>query len=158
MNLGDLADVAEIVSAVGVILSLIYLAIQIRQNTTSVRAASFQELLNHVAMLNLRLVDDPVLAKLRVNALTQDFDAASPEGARWRAFSLVAINHWFHAYSQHREGTISDEQWKVLSGGVRRSVRTVQSTWVTTRENYPEDFRRYIDAEIESSRSVGGAA
>jgi hypothetical protein len=43
MSLEDLGNIGEFVAAVGVIASLIYLAVQIRQNTDSLRAATFQD-------------------------------------------------------------------------------------------------------------------
>ncbi len=40
MTLQDLGNIGEFVAAIGVIISLVYLARQIRQNTESVRAAA----------------------------------------------------------------------------------------------------------------------
>ena len=42
MSLEDLGNIGELVAAIGVIASLIYLAIQIRQNTQSVRSSAVQ--------------------------------------------------------------------------------------------------------------------
>lgn len=42
MTLSDLADIAEIVGGVAVVISLVYLAIQVRQNTNLVRNATLQ--------------------------------------------------------------------------------------------------------------------
>ena len=41
MRLEDLANVGEFVSGVVVILSLVYLAVQVRQNTASLRTENF---------------------------------------------------------------------------------------------------------------------
>jgi hypothetical protein len=42
MTLSDLANIAEIVGAIAVVVSLVYVAIQVRQNTESVRSATLQ--------------------------------------------------------------------------------------------------------------------
>jgi hypothetical protein len=42
VTLSDLADIAEIAGAIAVVVSLVYLAIQVRQNTDSVRSATLQ--------------------------------------------------------------------------------------------------------------------
>ena len=42
MTLSDFADIAEIAGAVAVVVSLVYVAIQLRQNTDSVRSATLQ--------------------------------------------------------------------------------------------------------------------
>ena len=44
MNWDAIGAIAELLGAVGVIASLIYLATQIRQNTRSVRGATYQSL------------------------------------------------------------------------------------------------------------------
>jgi hypothetical protein len=43
MSLEDLGNIGEFVAAVAVVVSLIFLAVQIRQNTSAVRTASWQE-------------------------------------------------------------------------------------------------------------------
>ncbi len=42
MTLSDLANIAEIVGGIAVVFSLIYLAVQVRQNTNSVRNSTLQ--------------------------------------------------------------------------------------------------------------------
>ena len=53
MNWPAVNAVAQIVAAGGVISTLIYLAVQIRQDTRSIRRAAFQGLINHIAGINL---------------------------------------------------------------------------------------------------------
>jgi hypothetical protein len=40
MSLNDLANLGQIIGAIAVVISLIYLALQIRQNTNAVRSAT----------------------------------------------------------------------------------------------------------------------
>ena len=50
MNLSDLANVGQVIwGAVAVVISLIYVALQIRQNTNAVRAATAQSVHEHFA-------------------------------------------------------------------------------------------------------------
>ena len=44
MTLEDLGNLGEFVAAIGVIASLVYLALQIRQNTASLRSSTHQQL------------------------------------------------------------------------------------------------------------------
>ena len=46
MSLEDLGNIGEFVAAVAVVVSLIYLAVQIRDNTRSLQAASLQSVLD----------------------------------------------------------------------------------------------------------------
>lgn len=45
MTLQDLGSIGEFLGAVGIIVTLVYLAIQIRQNTRAVRSAAREEIL-----------------------------------------------------------------------------------------------------------------
>ena len=48
MNLNDLANIGQVIGALAVVVSLIYVAAQIRQNTNAVRAATAQSLHEHL--------------------------------------------------------------------------------------------------------------
>lgn len=59
MNWDAIGAGAELLAAVGVIVSLLYLALQIRQNTESVRANTFQEFTRESAELTRSALLDP---------------------------------------------------------------------------------------------------
>ncbi len=64
MTLEDLGNIGEFVGAVGVVVTLVYLAVQIRRNTISVRASTFQEAVRDVATLSDLLATDAELARI----------------------------------------------------------------------------------------------
>jgi len=43
MTLNDLANIGQVIGAIAVVISLIYVALQIRQNTNAVRSATAQD-------------------------------------------------------------------------------------------------------------------
>jgi hypothetical protein len=59
MNWEAIGAVGEVAGAAGVIASLIYLAVQVRQNTRSVEAATYQSVAESLADASYRLVDAP---------------------------------------------------------------------------------------------------
>ena len=54
MTLEQLASVGEIVSSVAVIISLVYLAIQIRSNTEAKRTSTYQAIVSDFGISNLK--------------------------------------------------------------------------------------------------------
>jgi len=72
MNWDAVGAVAELIGALGVIASLIYLAIQIRQNSQSVKAESVRELLSQSSDLFLGAATSPELIKASVGRLPED--------------------------------------------------------------------------------------
>ena len=49
MSLNDLANIGQVIGAIAVVISLIYVALQIRQNTNAVRSATAQTVHEHFA-------------------------------------------------------------------------------------------------------------
>ena len=58
MTLQDLGNMGEFVGAIAVIATLIYLTVQIRQNSRSISTAAYNEVLAQTFDLNLRLAQD----------------------------------------------------------------------------------------------------
>ena len=59
MTLEDLGNLGEFIAAVAVVVSLVYLALQIRQNTRSVRDSAFQAVASSVQETSILLGTSP---------------------------------------------------------------------------------------------------
>ena len=156
LTLQDLGNIGELVGAIGVIASLVYLAIQIRQNTAqmeqssrSLRAAAYQDLLHHLANVTLTTVDSEV-AELLDNG-RQDYSALSRvDQSRWRAIIHSFFRNYENAYYQHREGLIDDVQWESLSFAIAGQVAYpgVIQWWAKFKGAFGEPFRELVESLI----------
>ena len=77
MNLNDLANLGQIIGAVAVVVSLIYVALQIRQNTNAVRSAAAQVVHERFASWYHLLAKDAELSQI-----------ATPDAKPMGAFSI----------------------------------------------------------------------
>jgi hypothetical protein len=68
MSLQEFAELGATMSGVGVLVSVIYVSIQIRNNTRAVRASAFQQVVNSFADVSLALATDKRLVDLFVRA------------------------------------------------------------------------------------------
>jgi len=154
MTLDDLGNIGEVVSAVAVVISLLYLGVQIRQNTRSVRSASFQELLNHIAQVNLRVGESPEIAELYRKASDGPFESGTSEALRYRAFVQTTLRHWAHAHIQYQDGIITHDQCSMLTTGLPHvaSLPAFQAIWQEVESGYAPDFRELVCTLIESSK------
>ena len=73
MNLNDLANLGQIIGAVAVVVSLIYVALQIRQNTNAIRSAAAQTVHEHFASWYRLVAADPDLSQIVVNGYARLF-------------------------------------------------------------------------------------
>ena len=65
-TLGDLVNLAEIVGAIAIVISLIYVGQELRANTTAVKAASLQSITNSSSASMLSVVENGDFADIRL--------------------------------------------------------------------------------------------
>ena len=93
-TLQDLGALGEFVGALGVVISLIYLARQMSQNTISVRAASFNSMTENSIRLLEPSFKDGAFADF-LHRAEEDPSSLSPnEMVRWDAYMTAAYRHF----------------------------------------------------------------
>jgi hypothetical protein len=139
--------IGELIGALGVMITVVYLALQVRGNTRSVRGSVYDSLATSLEHLNRPLVENADLARA-LAAVTENWSAAS-EDDRFRVvhFYSAAFKLFENVYYQWRQGLIEDELWQ----GWRRLMLTyfwspgVQMWWPTRRGAYAESFARFLE-------------
>jgi hypothetical protein len=148
VNWNAIGAMGELIGAVGVIISVVYLAVQVRQNTRSVRGAVYDSLATSLEHLNRPLVENADLARA-LSAVTEDWTTATEDDrARVVHFYSAAFKLFENVHYQHSQGLIEEELWK----GWERLMLTyfwspgVMTWWPTRRGAYSETFGRYLEA------------
>ena len=143
MNLSDLANIAQIIAALGVVVSLIYLAAQIRGNTKVVSAQarhSISEFALRISTFRAEQAD-------RFAKLESGLDLT--EGDRqFRYWSHVQFLLHAETYFHHHElGLMPDEHWRGYARFMTRYVRSpgFKETWDDIGPAFSEDFVRWLD-------------
>src|SRR5262245_16815562 len=111
--------VAQLIAAIGVIVSLFYLAAQIRQNTRSMRAVVVDSLAHSLVDLLGPQAQNP--ESLRAfSVVTENWDAASDED-RARALPLIfpTFNAFVDASFQQRPGDPVRYEWEAWNAIIR---------------------------------------
>jgi hypothetical protein len=158
MNWEALGAIGEIVGAVAVVVTIAYLAVQIRQNTRSVRASMYQSLVESVVNFNTAFTQDPELAQAYLKGL-EDLDGLSEADRTRVAFALFSQFQMFQSmFYQRRLFTIEPDYWEswralILSYYARPGV---QQWWQVRREVFSKDFRDYIESEKLDRPVPGG--
>ncbi len=146
MSLSDLGNLGEFVSGLAVVISLLYLAVQIRQNTRSLRAGAHQSITSHIAELNRTIVENAEVARLMEVGL-RDLMALSPEDRRrFNAYNSARFRHYDNLYYQYRAGTLEESQWSGLRNLLRfhLSQPGIVRWWEEARAFYSPDFVAYV--------------
>ncbi|MEQ8694008.1 MAG: hypothetical protein RIC85_01610 [Gammaproteobacteria bacterium] len=153
MSWDAVAAIAEAAGAIGVLISIIYLASQVKQNTEESRINRSQNLVMANADVNALIADSPELAKImRVGML--DFDAlAEDEKFRFSVlyFSFMTKNDF--GFHQWQEGKLDARYWKRTEFELRTYLPLAGSLawWQRDKSRFSEELVEYVDALIADS-------
>lgn len=111
MTLSDLGNIGGFISGIAVAISLIYLAIQMRQSSKIARASLRQALAeNQFAQLTLRATD-PVIRRAYRKASNSE-ELTEDEADALLTYAIAGIRLWEALYSQYENGMFSAEDWR----------------------------------------------
>ena len=110
MNLGDLANLGQVI-ALAVVISLFYVAHQIRQNTNAVRSATAQAVHEHFASWYHLLAGDAELSQVVVNGLRDYASLSEQEKARFIATFMAFLSYSQNAFLKWRERMLEPPLW-----------------------------------------------
>ena len=150
MNWDALGAIGEVVGAIAVVVTLIYLAVQIRQNTSSIRASTLQSNTNVWASTFTAIADEELARVYAIGSLGSP--EAKPIAYTQFFFLCKAMFVGFEdQYYQYRQGTLDENIYL----GYERSIALqalafpgVQAWWRQTRDTYSPEFVARIDKMI----------
>jgi len=146
-----LGSLGEFVGALAVVISLIYLARQMSQNTISVRAASFNSMVqNSIGLLEHAFVDSEFAGFL--HGAEKDPSALRPEErVRWDAYMTAVYRHFGNLVYQYRVGALDQQMWEAYQGTLKSHLRTPSwGVWFGEhRELFSEALRREVERMLK---------
>lgn len=126
-----MAQLAEIVAAVAVVVSLLYVGLQLRANTAAIRSSSLQAITSNTASVLQMQAANPEL--LRIRRTGDESPAALNEEEAYQYYIFYRtfwLNHQ-NSFFQRRLDVIDDDMWdvyqRVICGNMSRPG--VRATW-----------------------------
>jgi hypothetical protein len=150
MTLADFADFAEVVGALGVIASLIFVGVQLNQQTKQLRRAEANiamqqgSALRHLFLAN-REVTDLIIAG--ISGGTLDVSDEFRMNAFFAEATYMAVHVWDR--QQHGMTTINDFETAVVP--VLRPVMTSGrgvAWWARSKGQFPQEFVALFEAQM----------
>jgi hypothetical protein len=149
MTLDQLGSIGEIIGAFGVVISLVYLAIQIRRNTEAERTSTYQSIVSDFGALNNTMASTPELSHLFVEAMENYHQLSPDEKARISQLFFQCFRYFENMFYQQRKGYLDEEVWT----GWKRLMLTYysrpgfQTWWQHRRDVYSEPFAIFLETE-----------
>ena len=122
MNWDAIGAIGEVLGAIAVIFTLIYLAVQIRQNSASTRAQIRQSLAEaQIEYMNLRATDPFLRTALEKMFMGIELDPDEQFGVVYH--TNAGLRMFENYYAQHQFGTLDDEDWRAIREVVKMQLR-----------------------------------
>jgi hypothetical protein len=149
MNRSRFADIGEIVSSVAIVLTLIYLIVEIRQNTEALYAQSRQSVLAGSQTQLTGLMENPEI----VTSITKSGPLTAEENIRLNAFLQSALRTREFTWLQYQNGVVDEPAWRTEVAIIQfifDSQRTRDWWAAVGRRVYAEEFSSFVDDLLDS--------
>ena len=148
-----LAAIAQLAAVVGLIPSLIYLAVQVKDQNKERRRAAVGVLTGQWAAMVKTLAESSEFADIYLRGVQQFDDLSPAERLRFGAFLATFFKNFEGLYYYHKDGTLEPPHW----AQVKRTMTDVVSypgtqVWWSVRRNWhTEQFAALVDKIISET-------
>jgi hypothetical protein len=152
MNWEAIGAIGDSVGGIGVIVTLLYLTTQIRQNTRAMHSSSFQATTDSLNEINLQIVTNPDLVRVFTTPRSPRKELSAEDRLRYAFVQLSLFRIRETLYFQQNEGTTAFESWSREDVSLRTSLAS-EATRAWWREakamwGFAPAFAAYVEAII----------
>lgn len=151
-TLQNLGNLGEFVGALGVVFSMVYLAKEMQQNTTSVRAASFNSMVQNSIRLLEHAFRDSEFADFLHRAQTDPRSLSPAERVRWDAYMTSVFRHFGNLVYQYRVGALDQQMWEAYDRTLEDHLRRTPS-WGDWFDENKDVFSTSLVEQVERLRA-----
>lgn len=150
MNWNAVGAVAELIAAIGVIVSLLYLAAQVRHGTAVARRNAAHELLDTTSPLLFAIAENPEVASIWTRGLA-DYDSLEDvEKVRFSTLMLNLTYSWEESWHALRSGQVDEWTYQRFTAS-RRELTSLPGfrTWFERRRDWiGDEFRALLEDDF----------
>jgi hypothetical protein len=152
MSLSDLAALGSFVSGFAVLVSLIYLALQVRQTKRNQQISIRHSRASRIVELQLALADSAV-ADAWLHGSWRPEEITETEISQFMSLCRALFFHFEDSFYQREEGLLNDDAFETVVAGVRLSARSPgwRAAWKLARPNFGGRFLEFMDGIVARS-------
>ena len=161
MNWTAISAVADVFGAVAVVLSLIYVAAEVRHNTTALTRAASADAIAGIRHWNETIIGDPVMAQIFSRGV-EDINALDEDGrTRFVVLMLNFLKTFEDMHYQFTKGAMEPEVWSGWEQLARIYLTRpgIRQYWAERQQVFSPVFRAWMERlEPPNVRPVGRIA
>jgi len=153
MDSAKLSDWMQVIGIFALVLSLIFVGLQMRQTQDIAQATLYQMRSDSSRELNIVMIENPHIREVLMQAGAEGLQTLSAGDRNLIAFTIDSVlGHFENSHHLYQLGFLSQEQWDADRRQIQSTIgRFIKSSWPDVRPGYRESFAEEIDALIENS-------
>jgi hypothetical protein len=142
-------------SGLAVVVTLVYLAIQIRHNTRAVRSGMHQDMVESTLRIAESLSDNENIARIVLKADEDYVNLTKEEFIRFEAYADRVFGNFESVFYSYRNSMIEQDLWESWESSFLRDIsRTaLRRFWHDERPLHLRDFMDFIDQHYRTHPS-----
>ena len=157
MTLDALGNIGEVVGGLGVIISLGYLAGQIRQNTKAIKASSHHAINDAFNSYLKLLIENERAAKILAVGVRNIHELDEAQRDTFYAVLSMLFNHFDNCYVHYRQGLLDAEQWErwSIAIGWYAGFPGIEAWWKNRSGVFSSAFCEMVEAQRLRAEPTG---
>jgi hypothetical protein len=149
MSLSDLASLGSFVSGFAVLISLIYLSLQVQQTKRNQQIAIRHSRATRIVELHLTLAN-PGIADAWLHGSGNPQTISQVELSQFINLCRALFFHFEDSFYQREEGLLNDDAFETVVAGARLSARSPgwRAAWKLARPNFGGRFLAFMDGIV----------
>ena len=141
---------------IGVLAGIIFLGLEIRQNTLVAKIDSANTLEQNLRSMTMSIWSNPDFARLLKVGIDGDLtDLTAVESLQLRVFYEQVLRGWQNSYYQYRAGTLDEEIWQAQKLGLENTFvmdSGLNQHWQATNFQYTEAFNAMLTSWLKNPK------
>ena len=115
MNWDAIGAVGELLGASAVLVTLIYLAVQIKQNTSAVATATYESTMTGFNDINIVVAGNPALATVLDRGCQNPDSLNNEEVVQFNFLLRCYTNQWWKLFKLYERGSLPESEWSIFA-------------------------------------------
>ena len=147
MNWDAIGALGEILGAMAVIGSLLFVGVQIRSNTRATQIATTHNLTDIFLTVAAKISEDPEMARIWAQQSRDISVLSASDLQRLVPLNVMVLRSFEDVFHHHQAGQMSDEMWEGWQAFILTicSYHGVRSIWESRKYYYSRSFQAFLD-------------
>lgn len=148
MNIEELGVISDIISGVAVVISVLYLAYQVKKGNSIMLLERMDAAMNTQDSVNILAASNIGFCELMVKADENFSSLSDAERIQHMHMSWSYFNPLWEVYMSQQAGILPKTAWDAWTKGYKLCVqedRGAKALWGRTRDARPPEFRELVD-------------